>query len=167
MPTRLVVENPPDRRNQPEECIPKHETDDHCTWQGAKHHQKAADKTAKADTAAASQEILKSVLWIKRTMKPPNNPEKRIPSAEARTETNRNKHCIPCALPSLGSCPRSSVIFCRPLCEIAHDWHGANIKRAEPESEPFSSPVLRSKVRWTWIWSSCFYPLCWQRRRGL
>ena len=43
----------------------------------------------------------------------------------------------------------------------------SKVKRAEPESEPFSSPVLRSKVRWTWIWSFCFYPLFRQWRRGL
>jgi hypothetical protein len=30
------------------------------------------------------------------------------------------------------------------------------LNRAEPDSEPFSSPVLRSKVRWTWIWSFAF-----------
>ena len=34
-------------------------------------------------------------------------------------------------------------------------------------SEPFSSPVLRSKVRWTWIWSSYFCPLFRQWWRGL
>jgi hypothetical protein len=26
------------------------------------------------------------------------------------------------------------------------------------ESEPFSAPILRSKVHWTWICSCCFYP---------
>jgi hypothetical protein len=29
-------------------------------------------------------------------------------------------------------------------------------RKAEPESEPFSSPVLRSKVRWAWICPTYF-----------
>src|SRR6266700_696119 len=37
----------------------------------------------------------------------------------------------------------------------------SEVKRAEPESEPFSSPVLRSKVRWAWIWSFVFVLLSW------
>jgi len=32
----------------------------------------------------------------------------------------------------------------------------SEIKRAEPDSEPFSSPVLRSKVRWIWLCSFLF-----------